>query len=161
MHYYCLRLSPARQKSGIVFTEHEVLIQEAIEAINGGISFKRGGKSLELLNIDDKEMVIKLTSQDPLANPARSLSALTRYLTNRYSNLFEQYIYNKTLFNIQTLSQESAISAKDDFGLSNEEIMKELIDLLYTYPNTKAVKIAKAQIVEILRPFVEKKAVFM
>jgi len=159
MYHYSFKLSPARQKSEIVFTEHMTLIQEAIEAINGGISFKRDCKSLNLLNIDDKEMVIKLTSQDPLANPARSLSALTRYLTNKYANLFEQYIYNKTLFNIQTLSQESTPSAKVDFDLSNEEIMKELIDLLYTYPNTKAVKVAKAQIVEILRPFVEKKAV--
>ena len=159
MYYYNFRLSPARQKSGIIFTEHKMLIEEAIEAINGGISFKRDCKSMDLINIDEKEMIIKLISQYPLANPARSLSALTRYLTNKYSNLFEQYIYNKTLFNIQTLSQESTISTKDDFSLSNEEIMKELIDLLYTYPNTKEVKAAKDQIAEVLRPFVEKKTV--
>jgi hypothetical protein len=158
MYHYNFRFSPARQKSGLIFTEHKMFIEEAIKAVNGGISFKRDGKILDLLNIDDKEMVIKLTSQDPLANPARSLSALTRYLASKYSNLFEQYIYNKTLFNIQALSQESTTSSKDDFSLSNEEIMKALIELLYTYPNTKEVKVAKAQITEILRPFVEKNA---
>lgn len=158
MYYYDFNLSPARLKSGIIFTEHKRHIGDAIEAINGGISFKRDRKSLVLINIKDKEMLIRLTSQSPLANPARSLSALTRYLTNKYPNLFEQYVYNKTLFNIQLLSQESIISTKDNFSLSNEDILKEIIDLLYTYPNTKEVKVAKTQIAEVLRPFVEKKA---
>ncbi len=158
MYHYTLRLSPARLKSSLIITEHKTLISEAIEAINGGISFKRDGKYLVLLNIGDKEMTIRLTSQDPLANPARSLSALTRYLTTKYPEIVEPYIFNKTLFNIQMLSQESTTMHQEDFSLSNEEIMKTMIDLLYTYPSTRDVKAAKHQIAEILRPFVEKRS---
>lgn len=157
-HYnYSFRLSPARQKSGIIFTDHKALIDEAIEAINGGTTFKQDRKCLVLNNLDDKEMLIDLMSQAPLANPARSLSALTRYLIANHPEIFEPYIYNKTLFNIHIISQNTTLTPRDDFSLSNEEIIKEIVDLLYTYPNSKEVIEAKAQITEILRPFVKKK----
>lgn len=156
MYHYVFNITPARQKSGILFTAHEARIKEAIEAINGGISFKRDRKCLTLLNIDDREMSIRLTSPEPLKNPARSLSALTRYLTTKYPDVFEPYIYNKTLFNIHALSQETTPTPKDEFRLSNEEVLKGIIDLLYTYPNTREVKAAKAQIVQILQTVLNK-----
>lgn len=159
MNYkYTFRLSPSRQKSNILFTKHAALINEAVDAINGGISFNRDRKRLTLVSIDEKEIVISLASYTPLANPSRSLSGLTRYLVSKYSGIFEPFVYNKTLFNIQPLSQEAAPIPQDDSILSNEEVMKALIDLLYTYPNTKEVRDAKAKIVEILRPFVKRKS---
>ena len=157
-HYnYTFRLSPVRQKSKILFTEHKALINEAIDNVNYGSSFSRDHKRLTLSYIDEKEMIINLTSKAPLANPSRSLSGVTRYLIAIYPEVFEPYIYNKTLFSIKILSQELTAPTKDDFSLSREEIVKELIDLLYTYPNTKDVKAAKVQITEILQPFVKKR----
>lgn len=155
-HQYTFRLSPSRQKSDIIFTEHKQLFNEAIETVNAGIAFTRDCKQLTLTHIGEKEITINLTSQKPLANPSRSLSGLTRYLIAKYPETFEPYIYNKTLFNIRILSQESTAPSKNNFSMSNEEIIKEIVDLLYTYPNTRDVKAAKSQIVEILRPFVEK-----
>ncbi len=157
MYRYTFQLSPARQKSELIFTQHQTILQEALDAINSGISFQRDGKHLDMLHIKDKELILCLTSQEALPNPARSLSALTRYLTTNYPAIFSPYIYNKTLCNMYLLSQEETSVPQADFTLSNEEILKEMVDLLYTYPNTKEVKSAKNEIISILQPFVAKK----
>ena len=41
--------------------------------------------------------------------------------------------------------------------MTNEEIVKGIVDLLYTYPSTKDVKAAREQIIEALKPFVKRK----
>lgn len=94
-----------------------------------------------------------LFSKLPLENPSRSLSSFTRYLTTYYPDTFKKYLYNKTLFSINLIGQESSDCYIDDFGLSNEEILKSMIDLLYSHTETKEVQIARAKIIDILKPF--------
>ena len=89
----------------------------------------------------------------PLENPSRSLSSFTRYLTTYYTDMFRKYLYNKTLFSINLIGQESSDYSIDNFSPSNEEILKGIIDLLYSHTETKDVQIARSKIIDILKPF--------
>lgn len=155
MYIYTFLLTPSRNKSDIIFTEHKNTFLEAIDNINGGLAFKRDNKklSISIEDIFEKEFKIVLFSKLPLKNPARSLSSFTRYLTTYYPETFKKYLYNKTLFSINLISQKSSDSFIDDLGPSNEEILKSMIDLLYSHTESKEVQLARAQIVDILKPF--------
>ena len=148
MYSYTFKILPSRQKSQITFTAHEAQLKEAVMNVNSGTAFRRDGKTLAL-----SEMTAVLTSREPLPHPARSLSALTRYLTLQYSETFEPYIFNKTLFTI-TRSQETAPSRREP--LSNEELLKAMVDFLYATPQTERVQAARAEIEKVLEPFIEK-----
>lgn len=155
MYIYTFLLTPSRNKSDIIFTEYKDVFFEAIDNINGGLAFKRDNKKLSISDeeINEKEFKIVLFSKLPLENPSRSLSSFTRYLTTYYPDTFKKYLYNKTLFSINLVGQESSDCYIDDFGLSNEEILKCMIDLLYSHTETKEVQIARAKIIDILKPF--------
>lgn len=139
MYYYSFSLTPSRNKSDIVFCKYITLFKEAIDNINNGLAFKRDGKTLILDEnlIFEKSLSVSLSSISQLSNPARSLSSLTRYLTTNYSDIFKPYLYNKTLFNIRLESQSCSISLNNN-EMTNEELLKAIIDLLYTEkPSTK------------------------
>lgn len=153
MYSYTFKILPSRQKSQITFTAHEAQLKEAVMNVNSGTAFRRDGKTLALSEIKAREMTAVLTSREPLPHPARSLSALTRYLTLQYPETFEPYIFNKTLFTI-TRSQETAPSRREP--LSNEELLKAMVDFLYATPQTERVQAARAEIEKVLEPFIEK-----
>lgn len=155
MYSYTFLLTPSRNKSNIVFTEYKEIFSEAVDNINGGLAFKRDNKKLSISNqeVREKELKIILFSKMPLENPARSLSAFTRYLTTYYPDIFKKHLYNKTLFSMNLIGQESSDYSIDDFCISNEEILKSMIDLLYSHTETKEVQIARSKIIDILKPF--------
>lgn len=154
MYYYTFTLTPSRNKSDIVFSDYKKLFLEAVENINNGLAFKRDGKSLDIdtSTISDKSLVVILKSVSQLTNPARSLSSLTRYLTTYYPDVFKPYIYNKTLFNINLNSQSCSTSLKND-EMTNEELLKAIIDLLYTQKNSKEKMKAINELKNIVKPF--------
>ena len=155
MYSYTFLLTPSRNKSDIIFTEYIEIFLEAIDNINGGLAFKRDNKKLSISDheISEKELKIILFSKMPLENPSRSLSSFTRYLTTYYTDMFRKYLYNKTLFSINLIGQESSDYSIDNFSPSNEEILKGIIDLLYSHTETKDVQIARSKIIDILKPF--------
>lgn len=157
MYNYTFLLTPARNKSDIAFTSYKPLILEAINNINNGLAFKRDCKKifLDVDNIYDKEITLILSSKNMLTNPSRSLSALTRYLTTYYSETFHPYVYNKTLFNINLLSQETSSGLTPE-EFSNEELLKAIIDLLYSADavTNKSKKDAILQIKKLIIPFI-------
>lgn len=156
MYRYKFLLSPSRVKSDIVFSEYSDLIMEAVSIINNGITFKRDGKSIHINkeDITNKEIIVELLSKQALSNPARSLSSLTRYLTSNYSEVFDCYVYNKSLFNMVLLTQENSSNLCDGIE-SKEELLKYLIDIIYSYPNTKEKNEAIEAIKNIVRSFLQ------
>ena len=154
MFCYSFILTPSRSKSDIVFTDFTNFFLEAVAHINAGLAFKRDGKELELdaSAIKEKALRISLRSPIQLNNPSRSLSSLTRYLTSNYPNEFKPYIYNKTLFNIKPDTQ-SSITGKTDNEMTNEELLKSIIDLLYTQTNSKEKTQAVKELKEIVKRF--------
>lgn len=154
MFYYSFILTPSRSKSDIIFTNFTNLFFEAVAHINAGLAFKRDGKELEIDagSIQEKALRISLRSPIQLTNPARSLSSLTRYLTSNYPDEFKPYIYNKTLFNIKPDTQ-SSITGKNSNEMTNEELLKSIIDLLYTQANSKAKTQAVNELKEIVKHF--------
>ncbi|MCI9614753.1 MAG: hypothetical protein HFG93_06280 [Dorea sp.] len=133
MYIYTFKLSFAKKRTTLIFDEHIIdIISKAIEDINDGIAFKRDGKKFQIEQFGDSELVLKLNSKNSLKNPSRSISALTRYLTTYHWDIFENSIYNKTLFSLELLSQENRVSSMPQ-EMSNEDLMKGMIDLLYGY----------------------------
>lgn len=157
MYNYTFLLTPARNKSDITFTSYKPLILEAINNINNGLAFKRDCKKifLDANNVRDKEITLTLSSKNMLTNPSRSLSALTRYLTTYYPEIFHPYVYNKTLFNINLLSQETSCGRNTE-EISNEDLLKAIIDLLYSPDviTNKSKKDTILQIKKLMLPFI-------
>ena len=154
MFCYSFILTPSRSKSDIIFTNFTNLFLEAVAHINAGLAFRRDGKELEIdtSSIKEKSLRISLRSPIQLTNPARSLSSLTRYLTSNYPDEFKPYIYNKTLFNIKPDTQ-SSIAGKNSNEMTNEELLKSIIDLLYTQANSKEKTQAVNELKEIVKRF--------
>lgn len=154
MYYYSFSLTPSRNKSDIVFCKYITLFKEAIDNINNGLAFKRDGKTLILDEnlIFEKSLSVSLSSISQLSNPARSLSSLTRYLTTNYSDIFKPYLYNKTLFNIRLESQSCSTSLNNN-EMTNEELLKAIIDLLYTEKPSNKKATAIDNIKNIVKDF--------
>ena len=135
MHSYIFRLKLAKKRTTLTLSDCKNIIYDAVTDINNGITFKRDGKKFEIVEFRDNEFILKLSSANALVNPSRSLSALTRYLTTYHWDVFSQAIYNKTLFSIELLSQENIPSSNPE-EMSNEDLLKGMIDLLYGYTST-------------------------
>ena len=135
MYIYTFKLSFAKKRTTLKFNEYKDIILNAIKDINEGIAFKRDGKNFQTEQFGDNEFILKLTSKNSLTNPSRSISALTRYLTTYHFDIFGNSIYNKTLFSLELLSQENLVSSMPQ-EMSNEDLIKGMIDLLYGYTST-------------------------
>lgn len=135
MYIYTFKLSFAKKRTTLKFHECKDIILNAIKDINEGIAFKRDSKNFQIEQFGDNEFILKLTSKNSLTNPSRSISALTRYLTTYHLDIFGSSIYNKTLFSLELISQENLVSSMPQ-EMSNEDLIKGMIDLLYGYTST-------------------------
>lgn len=157
MYIYTLELTPSKKFDNIDYTRYKDIFSEACLYINKGLSFTRDKKELSILQLNHESLIIKLSSKNSLPNPARSLSALTRFLTTNYPEKFKEYVYNKTLFSMQLISSDN-ISTDDTHEISDEELLKALIDLLYAYTaksvsDTQNRKKTIDQIKELIKPY--------
>lgn len=160
MYIYTFKLSFAKKRTTLKINDCKNIFLNAIKDINRGITFKRDGKHLEAGQFEDNEFILKLISKNSLANPSRSISALTRYLTTYHLNIFEKSIYNKTLFNIELLSQENLVTSIPQ-NMSNEDLIKGMIDLLYGYTSTSNSETLSRdktiqQIKQLVAPYIKK-----
>lgn len=158
MYVYTFELTPSKKYATIDYTSFVELFNEACRYINRGLSYTRDGKELHVKEIKTDSLIVILNSKDPLQNPARSLSALTRFLTTNYSNIFKEYIYNKTLFSMR-LIESNCISSQSTY-ISDEEMLKAIIDLLYAFTaksvsDTQNRKKTIDQIKELIKPYMK------
>lgn len=144
MYTYFFKLTPSRNKSSINFLELKDNLQEAQQNVNSGTAFQRDGKriAIDFASLEPRVIYLTLTCRTPLLHAARSLSALTRYLVSHCE--LDEYIYNKTLFYIELLSQDSSFG-KDASEISDTDMLKGIIDLLYTH-TTSTKKEADARL---------------
>lgn len=160
MYVYTFELTPAKKYKDINYTLFTDIFNEACQYINKGISYTRDGKKLYIKEIHLDNLIVILESTNSLQNPTRSLSALTRFLTTNYSNIFKKYIYNKTLFSMKLLDSSSTYS-DEPYCLSNEEMLKAIIDLLYAFTaksvsETQNRKKTIDQMKELIKPYLKK-----
>jgi hypothetical protein len=139
------------------YTNYKSIFDDACQNINSGLTFIRDGKNIEISEILKDKIIVKLQSTDSLQNPTRSLSALTRYLTSNHSDIFREYVYNQTLFTMNLVNTKN-ISPNNSEDISDTEMLKTLIDLLYAFtaksvPETQNRKKTINQIKELLRPY--------
>lgn len=160
MYFYDFKLTPSQPNSIIDYTKYQHEILTAVDSVNNGIAFKRDGKSIALDkdDIKKKEIMLTLTCKTPLEHAARSLSALTRNLTGNYPNIFSEYVFNKTLFRMDLISQDSSFS---DLEMSDTDLLKGVIDLLFTHTTTtKAEADLRVQTIkeikELVKPYIKK-----
>lgn len=159
MYVYTLELTPAKKYETMDYTSFTEIFNEACHYINKGLSYTRDGKELHVKEINTDNLIVILKSANSLQNPARSLSALTRFLTTNYSNIFKEYVYNKTLFSMKLL-ESNCIYSNDSSYISDEEMLKAIIDLLYAFTaksvsDTQNRKKTIDQMKELIRPYVK------
>lgn len=161
MYYYCFQLTPSHPNSNIDYQKYRNEIILAINSVNNGIAFKRDGKTIEITNndINTQEINLTLKCKTPLIHAARSLSALTRNLTGNYPNIFSQYVFNKTLFHMELISQGSSFDDMEE--ISDTDLLKGVIDLLYTHTTTtKAEAVLREKTIsnmkELIKPYIKK-----
>lgn len=159
MYVYTLELTPAKKYETMDYTSFTEIFNEACHYINKGLSYTRDGKELHVKEINTDNLIVILKSTNSLQNPARSLSALTRFLTTNYSNIFKEYVYNKTLFSMKLL-ESNCIYSNDSSYISDEEMLKAIIDLLYAFTaksvsDTQNRKKTIDQMKELIRPYMK------
>ena len=159
MYVYTLELTPAKKYETVDYTSFTEIFNEACHYINKGLSYTRDGKELHVKEINTDNLIVILKSANSLQNPARSLSALTRFLTTNYSNIFKEYVYNKTLFSMKLL-ESNCIYSNDSSYISDEEMLKAIIDLLYAFTaksvsDTQNRKKTIDQMKELIRPYMK------
>lgn len=160
MYYYNFKLTPSQPNSNVKFTEYIPEILAAANSANNGIAFKRDGKTIDIRNEDiaAQEIMLTLRCKTPLTHAARSLSALTRNLTGNYPDIFGKYIFNKTLFHMELLSQHSSF---DDLEITDTDLIKGVIDLLFTHTTTTKEEAALrertiTEMKELIKPYLQK-----
>ena len=159
MYIYTLELTPSKKYNTLNYTEFAEILNEACYYINKGLSYTRDGKELQIKEINTDNLVVLLNSKHSLQNPVRSLSALTRFLTTNYSDNFKKYVYNKTLFSMRLL-ESKCIYSKESSQISDEEMLKAIIDLLYAFTaksvsDTQNRKKTIDQIKELIKPYMK------
>lgn len=159
MYNYYFELTPSKPNSTIDFTSNNICktLIASTENVNNGLAFKRDGKSIMITNIEQKKICITLSCKTALIHAARSLSAITRYLTTHYPDTYQNEIYNKTLFSMKLLSQESSFGSEMS-DISDADLLKGMVDLLYTYTtSTKKEADLRKETIEnmkrLIRPF--------
>lgn len=160
MFIYNLELVPSKKYVSLDYTKHKDIFSESCTYINRGLAFTRDQKTLKILSIEREKITVQLESANPLQNPTRSLSALTRFLTSNYSGIFEEYVYNKTLFKmslINTISDDSDA----DVTISDAEMLKIIVDLTVGFTSKSESESSKRkkildQIKDLIKPYIQK-----
>ena len=150
MFIYNLELVPSKKYVSLDYTKYKDIFSESCTYINRGLAFTRDQKALKILSIEKEKITVQLESANPLQNPTRSLSALTRFLTSNYSGIFEDYVYNKTLFNMSLIST-----------ISDAEMLKIIVDLTVGFTSKSESETSKRkktldQIKELIKPYIQK-----
>lgn len=159
MYTYHFAIKASNQKSSLLFTNHRTIIENAIDNVNHGITYLRESKTLALNDITPTELRVTLSCSRPLKNASRSLSALSRELLRNHGEIFEDAVYNKTLFSIKLLSQQTPTDI-DNASISNTELLKAIVDLLFTHTTTtkkeqKELEQIIDQIKELVKPYMK------
>lgn len=161
MDIICFELSAANKACLKKFTEVAKqlyngvpIFEHACSFVNNSASYRRSGRRLELIDVQDYHIIVKLTSEGKLEMASKSLSGFTRELLRvdrelypeEENHLFGEFLMNSTLFrNVQVDVQNKVNIQKS--GLSDVEALKMCVELFCNNAtNTKAEAGCQAQL---------------
>lgn len=140
MYKYTMKLRFSKIKNSLNFEICKPLIQEAVDNVNMGMTFKRDNKKFYLEEVSENYLLLVLLSKDCLVNPKRSVSAITRYLTTYHFEIVKNAIFNKTIFNIELISTERKPLTENTIeDITNEDVLKSIIDLFYNFSSKETI----------------------
>ena len=139
----CFELSAAKKDCSKKFSEVAEqlyngvpIFEHACDFVNNSASYKRSGRRLELVEVDDYHITVKLTSEGKLEMASKSLSGFTRELLRvdrelypeEQNHLFGEFLMNNTLFrNVQVdVNSKETVRANE---LSDVEALKLCVEL--------------------------------
>lgn len=137
MFCYSFELVPSNPHTTIDYCSPPIrqALLDAAAAVNKGYTYQLDGKSVTITNINPQKIHLTLQCKTALRHSARSLSAITRYLTSHYEQIFQNEIYNKTLFHMHLIGQTSSWDYNTD-DISDTDLLKGVVDLLFTSTTT-------------------------
>lgn len=164
MYHYRFELTPARgAKSSIDYCNDAVRTSliSAPAQINSRHTYAYSGKKIAIAEDDiaPQQILLSLFSREPLSNPGRALSALTRFLSTVHAPLWAGEIYGGKIFQMRVISADNEVSPED---LTDADLVHGLIDLLASGTEgdpalREALAAAKASLAPWLLPRLNKK----
>lgn len=140
MDIICFELKAANKNCKDKFSEiakHKYqgapIFEYACNYVNKSASYKRTGRTLEIIEVKDYSITVKLSSESKLEIASKSLAGFTRELLridkelheDEEKRLFRFFIYNNTLFkNTQIL-----IENESPADMSDVDALKKCVDL--------------------------------
>ena len=112
------------------------IFEHACNYVNESSSYKRNGRKLEIIEIGDYYLIVKLSSETRLEMASKSLVGFSRELIrvdeqmnpDKDARLFNYFLYNSSLFrNTQVDIKE--IDQNDTFEMTDVEALKLCVDL--------------------------------
>lgn len=141
------------------------IFEQACSYVNNSASYKRNGRHLEITEISDYYIKVKLSSETKLEMASKSLAGFTRELLridqelypNKDKQLFRMFTYNKTLFKNKQYSVEETMQEKSA-EISDVEALKLCVEIFcngMTTSKEEAVmnKTTKSEIKKILAEY--------
>ena len=112
------------------------IFEHACNYVNNSQSYKRTGRHLEIIEIGDYYIKVKLTSESTLEMASKSLAGFTRELLrvdqelfpDEGQRLFRLFIYNNTLFRNTQFSVEE-LEHTDSDEMSDVEALKLCVEV--------------------------------
>jgi len=112
------------------------IFDHACEYVNNSSSYKRNGRRLEIMDIRDYSIIVKLTSESKLEMASKSLAGFSRELLridqsmnpDADSRLFRYFSYNSSLFRNSEIDIRE-INQNDTLDMSDVDALKRCVDL--------------------------------
>ena len=119
-----------------VRVENVPIFEHACNYVNNSSSYKRNGRKLEIVEIRDYCIIVKLTSDTKLEMASKSLAGFTRELLRvdetlhqeKENRLFTYFLYSNTLFRNKQIDIKE-IDQNDTMEMSDTEALKKCVDL--------------------------------
>ena len=141
------------------------IFEHACNYVNSSTSYKRTGRKLEIIEIADLYLKVKLTSETPLEMASKSLAGFSRELIrvdkemypDEDQQLFRLFIYNNTLFKNTQYEDEDQFKV-DSAEMSDVDALQLCVQVFCnTMTSTKEEaamnEVTKKQLKEILANF--------
>lgn len=112
------------------------IFEQACSYVNNSASYKRTGRHLEIIEISDYYIKVKLSSETKLEMASKSLAGFTRELLridqelypDKGKQLFLMFTYNKTLFKNKQYSVEETMQ-ENAYEISDVEALKLCVEI--------------------------------
>lgn len=153
---YCYQMTLATYSPGILpFSEEDrQILESAIETHNAESIFMNNPKHIQLLDLTDTCIYIKLTSAKALSTPGRGLGRFTALLLEH--SRFAQRVVSGHVFRVIAIQRPAEEKVKNPAAISDMELIKALLDYYDEKKDgSSAAKKKRAAIEEMKRLAVE------